>query len=49
MPPDVQDEMAQGIRGALRVSLQECGHTAPLERPERVAALLRDWLHEGTD
>jgi pimeloyl-ACP methyl ester carboxylesterase len=36
--------MAREIRGARQVSIPDCGHMAPLERPEAVSAALRDWL-----
>lgn len=44
MPGDVQQEMADGIPGARRATIEGCGHTTPLERPERVESLLRAWL-----
>ena len=44
MPDAVQIELADGIPDARRVTIETCGHKAPLERPERVASLLRGWL-----
>ena len=44
MSEEAQSEMADGISGARRVTLERCGHTTPLEEPERVATVLRDWL-----
>jgi pimeloyl-ACP methyl ester carboxylesterase len=43
-PPDRHDEMAGLIPGARRVSIPRCGHLSPIERPEAVAAALREWL-----
>ena len=42
--PADHDTMAREIRGARQVSIPDCGHMAPLERPEAVSAALRDWL-----
>ena len=39
-----QEEMAHGIADADLVVVEECGHFAPMERPEAVTAALRDWL-----
>ncbi len=45
-PPPVQEEMAAAIPDATLVILSRCGHLAPLERPDAVTRLLRDWwLH----
>lgn len=49
MPAEVQTEMADGITGARRITIERCGHTAPLETPERVSTLLRDWLLDQDD
>jgi pimeloyl-ACP methyl ester carboxylesterase len=43
-PLAVHDEMAATIPGAKLVMLEDCGHLAPLERPDAVTAALRDWL-----
>jgi pimeloyl-ACP methyl ester carboxylesterase len=43
-PPDLQREIAAGIPGARLEILDQCGHLAPLEQPEAVNALMRDWL-----
>lgn len=43
-PPAVHDEMAAGIVGSRLEIIDDCGHLAPLEQPERVTELLRDWL-----
>lgn len=39
-------EMAARIPGSRLVVFEHCGHMAPMERPQDVAAALRDWLHE---
>jgi pimeloyl-ACP methyl ester carboxylesterase len=43
-PPELQEELADGIRGAHLERIEDCGHLAPLEQPHRVASLLDDWL-----
>ena len=43
-PLEHQEEMAHGIADADLVVVEECGHFAPMERPEAVTAALRDWL-----
>lgn len=45
-PPEVNGELAKGIAGARLEVLDECGHLAPLEQPERVTELLREWLKD---
>ncbi len=44
MPPAVQQAMAEHIKGARTVVVEDCGHLSPLERPEAVTRALRDWL-----
>jgi pimeloyl-ACP methyl ester carboxylesterase len=43
-PPECSREMAEAIPGARLELLPECGHMLTWERPERVNALLIDWL-----
>ncbi|KON80685.1 alpha/beta hydrolase [Azoarcus sp. PA01] len=43
-PPAVHRELAAGISGARLHVIEECGHLVPLEQPEQVTGLLRDWL-----
>jgi pimeloyl-ACP methyl ester carboxylesterase len=43
-PPERAIEMAQGIRGARLVTVPECAHLSPLERPREVTRALLDWL-----
>lgn len=43
-PPSLHEEMAAAIPEATLVVLPNCGHLAPLERPEAVAAQLLAWL-----
>ena len=45
-PPDVHRELAAGITGARLEIIEECGHLLPLEQPEKVTGILRDWLAE---
>lgn len=44
LPPALAEEIAAGIGGARHVTIEECGHYAPLERPHAVTALLRGWI-----
>jgi pimeloyl-ACP methyl ester carboxylesterase len=43
-PPKVAEEMARGIAGSELVIIEDCGHLAPLERPQATTALMRRWL-----
>lgn len=43
-PPSRAEEIAGLIAGARLVRLAGCGHLPPLEAPERVTAMLRNWL-----
>lgn len=40
MPPDAAKEMAEAILGARLVVVPDCGHLAPIERPDAVCAAL---------
>jgi pimeloyl-ACP methyl ester carboxylesterase len=43
-PLAAHEEMARGVPGARLVVIEDCGHMAPMERPEAVTAVLRYWL-----
>ncbi len=43
-PPELSEEIAAGIPGARLHRLAGCGHLPPMEAPEAVTAMLRDWL-----
>ena len=43
-PPEVHEELAQGIRGANLSIIEDCGHLSTMEQPEKVSAALRPWL-----
>jgi len=43
-PPELHQEIAAAIPGALCEILPGCGHLAPIERPAAVADSLRRWL-----
>ncbi|SDB66090.1 alpha/beta fold hydrolase [Belnapia rosea] len=43
-PPELSEEIATGIPGARLHRLPGCGHLPPMEAPEAVTALLREWL-----
>ena len=46
-PPDLHAEMALAIGDARLIVLDDCGHLAPLERPEAVNRAMRAWLLEA--
>jgi pimeloyl-ACP methyl ester carboxylesterase len=46
IPLDWHREMADAIPGAPLEVIEDCGHLAPMERPEAVTAALRRWLGE---
>ena len=46
-PVELHEEMAAAIPGARLVVIEDCGHLAPIERPEAVNAAMRDWLTAG--
>jgi pimeloyl-ACP methyl ester carboxylesterase len=43
-PPDRSAEMANAIAGARLVVVPGCGHLSALERPDRIAQSLGEWL-----
>ena len=43
-PPELAQEMAAGILGAALRIIPGCAHLPPMEAPEVVTAMLRDWL-----
>jgi pimeloyl-ACP methyl ester carboxylesterase len=45
-PPSRHELMAKLIRRATLEVIPECGHMAPMERPEAVSTALRKWLAE---
>ena len=42
--PDETRRIAHAIPGAQLEMIPQCGHMSPMEQPERVTALMRDWL-----
>jgi pimeloyl-ACP methyl ester carboxylesterase len=47
-PPELAREIAATIPGAALHVFEECGHLAPMERPEEVSTVMRRWLSEDT-
>lgn len=43
-PPEITREIADGIAGARYNVIQNCGHLSPLEKPDEVNQLMRQWL-----
>lgn len=44
LPLSRSEEIAAGIPGARLAVIEDCGHSAPTERPQATTALLRYWL-----
>ena len=42
--PEMAEELAAGIPGARLAMIEDCGHYAPVEHPQAVTALMRQWL-----
>lgn len=43
-PLELHEEMAQGVRGAKLVTIDDCGHLSTMEKPAEVNAAMRAWL-----
>jgi pimeloyl-ACP methyl ester carboxylesterase len=43
-PPSDAEEMAALIPGAQLRVIAQCGHLAPMERPDEVSAILHQWF-----
>lgn len=43
-PPGVHRELAAAISGARFEIIEQCGHLSPLEQPEPLTEILREWL-----
>ena len=43
-PPELNQEIAEGIPGAKLVVVRHCGHLSTIEQPEAVNAALVEWL-----
>jgi pimeloyl-ACP methyl ester carboxylesterase len=43
-PVALSEELESGIRGAHRHIIPDCGHLPPIEKPDAVASLLREWM-----
>jgi pimeloyl-ACP methyl ester carboxylesterase len=43
-PMALSEELQNGIRGAHRHIIPDCGHLPPIEKPDAVASLLREWM-----
>jgi pimeloyl-ACP methyl ester carboxylesterase len=41
------ERMAQHLPQARFAILEDCGHMAPLERPNELTALLADWIEQA--
>ena len=49
LPPALSQELALLVPHARVVFIEQCGHMTPLERPDEVASLLRQWLDVPED
>ena len=43
-PPELHQEIANGIKGAILSIIEDCGHLSTIEQPAKVNAALRAWL-----
>jgi pimeloyl-ACP methyl ester carboxylesterase len=43
-PPELSEEIANGIEGSKLVVVPDCGHLSTLERPDEVSQALEDWI-----
>jgi pimeloyl-ACP methyl ester carboxylesterase len=43
-PPELSEEMAAAIPGARLVRVPQAGHLPPMEQPEVITGLMREWL-----
>jgi len=43
-PPEMQADLASLLPAAKLALIEECGHLSAMERPEAVAAAMREWL-----
>ncbi len=46
-PPDLAEEMAEHIPGAVLRVIPDTGHLAPMEAPQTVTELMRQWLDDA--
>jgi pimeloyl-ACP methyl ester carboxylesterase len=44
MPVEILEELADGIPGARLAIVEDSGHMSTIEQPERVVALMREWV-----
>ena len=48
MPVEILKELADGIPGARLTVIEDCGHMAPIEQPDRVLEAFVQWLERKT-
>jgi pimeloyl-ACP methyl ester carboxylesterase len=46
-PPEIHEEMAAAIPGAMLEIVEDCGHLSAIERPEAVTKALKTWLSKA--
>lgn len=44
MPPERSEHMAKNIKHSKLIYIEQCGHMAMLEQPEKMNQILNDWL-----
>ena len=44
MPPERSEHMAKNIKHSTLIYIEQCGHMAMLEQPEKMNQILNDWL-----
>jgi len=43
-PPELSEEIADGISGAHLIKIPECGHLSTLEKPDKVSQAIVNWI-----
>lgn len=44
MPPERSEHMAENIKNSQLIYVENCGHMAPLEQPDRINQILSEWV-----
>jgi pimeloyl-ACP methyl ester carboxylesterase len=44
MPSERSEHMAENIKNSQLIYVENCGHMAPLEQPDRINQILSEWL-----
>lgn len=44
IPPEIQEDMAAKIPGAVKTYIKDCGHIPSMEQPVEVSRILKSWI-----